>query len=474
MLLGQIGHEGQGHGPVSLTDVTDDWPTWRQVVEVLTYQSGYNTSVVLASTTLLGIAAGIVGVFALLRKRSLMADALSHATLPGIGLAFIAATVLGIEGRSLPVLLMGAAATGVAGVLCVQWLLRHTRLKEDASIGLVLSIFFGAGTVLLSYIQTMGASNAGGIDAFIFGQTAAMSASDAGLMGVIAVVSVLFAIFLYKEFALVCFNDAFAKVDGWPVSWIDLAMMGLVVGVTVAGLQAVGLILVVAMLIIPAVAARFWTEKLWQLLILAAIIGGLSGYLGSATSALLPRKPAGAVIVLVSGVLFALSMFLAPRRGVLAAMLRRLRLQLDIATDHMLETAYLTASNAPSGLDAAALKRFKKQRGWNTMLTLMVGIHAGRHGYGRLRAHAFTPTPRGLERGQQVCRNHLLWEQYLISYADIAPNHLDWAVDQVEHVLSPSLVAELEAALAGRGVDSFLRSDDGGMPQNSAVAGEPR
>ena len=303
-----------------------------------------------------------MGVFALLRKRSLMADALSHATLPGIGLAFIVATLMGVQGRSLPVLLLGATVTGVLGVLCIQWLLRHTRLHEDAAIGLVLSIFFGAGAVVLSVIQTMRTGNAAGLNHFIYGQTAAMSLTDAAIMGGIALAAVLAAALLLKEFAMVCFNDAFAKVDGWPVSLIDLLMMSLVVVVTVAGLQAVGLILVVAMLIIPAVAARFWTERLWMLVFLAAVIGGLSGYLGSVTSALLPRKPAGAVIVLVSGGLFLVSMLAAPSRGVVAAILRRMRLRLGIAADHVLEATYLAVDGGASQLSPEEIENLSRRR----------------------------------------------------------------------------------------------------------------
>ncbi|MEM1446675.1 MAG: iron chelate uptake ABC transporter family permease subunit [Planctomycetota bacterium] len=448
-----LAQHGQVTRPVSLTDVQDAWPTLEQTLDVLLFRAGYNTTVVVLSTTLLGIAAGIVGVFALLRKRSLVADALSHATLPGIGLAFITATWLGYEGRSLPVLLLGATVTGVLGVLCIQWLLHHTRLHEDASIGLVLSVFFGAGAVVLSVIQTMRTGNSAGLTHFIYGQTAAMNASDAKLMAGIAAAAALAAALLLKEFSMVCFNDAFAKVDGWPVSVIDLLMMALVVVVTVAGLQAVGLILVVAMLIIPAVAARFWTDRLWLLVVLAALIGGLSGYLGSSTSALLPRKPAGAVIVLVSGGLFLVSMFAAPRRGVVAATLRRLKLRLNIASDHLLEAAYLRGEGrAPeeSRVNEEALVLLKQRRAWGPTLTAAVGTYLRRRGLGRLTRSVFVPTSAGVERGRQVCRNHRLWEQYLISYADIAPSHLDWTVDRVEHVLSDELVAELEATLGDR------------------------
>ena len=192
----------------------------------------------------------------------------------------------------------------------------------------------------------MPAGNAAGISHFIYGQTAAMNTSDAWLMVGITVIALLSTLFFLKEFALVCFNDAFARVDGWPVTFIDLLMMGLLVIVTVAGLQAVGLILVIALLIIPAVSARFWTDRLWLLVLIAAIIGGLSGYLGSVTSALLPRKPAGAIIVLICGVVFTVSMFIAPKRGVIANLLRRLQVRLGIAADHLLEAAYLSGRHA--------------------------------------------------------------------------------------------------------------------------------
>ncbi len=463
MTLARAGDDHADHRhTASIKQVDDAQPTFAEIVEVLTFQGGYNTNVVIVSTTLLGIAAGIVGLFALLRKRSLVADALSHATLPGIGLAFITATVLGMNGRSLPVLLLGATLTGVLGILVIQWLVRHTRLKEDAAIGLVLSVFFGTGAVILSFIQKMDTGNAAGLQHFIFGQTAAMNVSDAYLMAGIALAAVLAASLLLKEFALVCFNDAFAKVDGWPITAIDLLMMSLVVVVTVAGLQAVGLILVVAMLIIPAVAARFWTEKLWLLVLLAAVVGGLSGYLGSCTSALLPRKPAGAVIVLTSGGLFLISMLFAPTRGILAAGLRRLRLRLSIASDHLLETAYLAAiSPERPTLNPAEVQQLAARRAWSWLLKVMLPLHLRRQGKGKFAGGAFVPSSDGLERGRRVARNHRLWEQYLITYADIAPTHIDWTVDRVEHVLDRKMIAELESLLDERGINTHRPNPTG-------------
>ena len=437
--------------PSPRTGIADELPSIGQIVETLTFQAGYNTSLVVAGTTLLGLAAGVIGVFALLRKRSLMADALSHATLPGIVLAFLSAGWLGFEGRSLPVLLLGATVTGVLGVASIQALLRHSRLREDAAIGIVLSVFFGIGIVGLSYIQTNAPTGSAGLNTFIYGQAATMQPPDVMLMGGIVAIAVLATVLFLKEFAIVCFNDGFARVDGWPVTLIDLVMMGLVVLVTVAGLQAVGLILVIAMLIIPPVAARFWTERLWMLVVLAGVVGAASGYFGSVLSALLPRKPAGAVIVLTSGGLFLFSMLAAPSRGVIALMVRHARSRLRIAGDHVLELAYERGTDRLTWSDLARLAAIRAWSPWYRWVVLTALTLSG--GIKRDAAGAVMVQEAGLERGARVRRNHLLWEQYLIQHADIAASHVDWSVDQVEHVLEPSLILRLEAIIQATGID---------------------
>lgn len=440
--------------------MTGGAPALGDIIETLTLRSGFNTNLVILGTTLLGFASGIIGVFALLRKRALMTDALSHATLPGLALAFLLAQALGFQGRSIPVLLLGATVTGVMGVVCIQLILRHSRLREDAAIGIILSVFFGAGIVVLSYIQSNAPNGSAGLNAFIYGQAATMRASDVYLMGGIALGAVMATVLLLKEFTLVCFNDAFARVDGWPVGIVDLLMMALVVVVTVAGLQAVGLILVVAMLIIPPVSARFWTERVWKLVLIAGLIGALSGYAGSVISALLPRKPAGAVIVLTGGVFFVISMMLAPSRGVIASSIRMLRLRLRIAGDHALELSHdLDRSIIPneSFHDLASI------RGWSAPFRWILKRSLKHDGsLIRVTTDGMVLSADGVERGHRVARNHLLWEQYLVSYADVAPNHVDWSVDQVEHVLSERLVTRLEQDLARRGIVVQPASPPGG------------
>lgn len=284
---------------------------------------GWNTAVVLAGATALGAAAGTVGTFLLLRRRSLVSDALAHATLPGLALAFLIGALAGVEGRSLPLLLLGATVSGGLGVLAVQAVTRFTRLPEDAAIGAVLSVFFGIGVVLLSVVQALPTGGAAGIKTFIFGQTAAMSAREAAGLGLLALLAAGLVALFFKELRLVAFDEGFARVQGWPAGRIDLLLLGLVTLVTVVGLQTVGLILIVALLITPAVAARFWTDDLTTMTVAAGVLGALSGGIGAWLSSAYADLPAGAVIVLVATALFVLSFLFAPARGLLARDLRR-------------------------------------------------------------------------------------------------------------------------------------------------------
>lgn len=288
---------------------------------------GHNTLVVLLGATALGMAAGMVGCFMVLRRRALVSDALSHATLPGIVAAFLTGMALGVEGRSLPLLLTGAAISGAIAVATIQAIKRWTRLTEDAAIGAVLSVFFGAGVVLLSVVQELPAANAAGLKGFIFGQTAAMRTGEALGLGALALLAASMVWLFFKEFRLLAFDEGFARAAGWPTGRIDLALMALVTLVTVVGLQTVGLVLIIALLITPAATARFWTDDLARMLIIAGCVGAVSGGFGAVLSARFADLPAGAVIVLVATSLFFISLIVAPSRGLLGRSLRRARLR---------------------------------------------------------------------------------------------------------------------------------------------------
>lgn len=297
------------------------------VWDALTLQLGYNATLVTLGAALLGMAAGATGTFLFLGKRALVSDAISHATLPGVALAFVVMVALGGDGRALPGLLAGSALSAAVGLLCVSALTNRTRLSEDAAIGAVLSVFFGFGIVLLTVIQSMTAGRQAGLESFLLGSTAGMLWQDAVVIALGGAVVLLLVVALRRPMTMVAFDREFAAGSGMNVPLIELAMMGLALAITVVGLKIVGLILIVALLIIPAVAARFWTDRVGQVVLLAGVIGGVSGYAGAALSATAPALPTGPIIVLVAFALFALSLFAAPNRGVLAAVLRHRRFQ---------------------------------------------------------------------------------------------------------------------------------------------------
>ncbi len=299
-------------------------------ISALFLQLGYNAALVTISAALLGIAAGSGGAFLFLRKRALVSDAVAHATLPGVGIAFMVMVASGGDGRSLPGLLLGSALSAGLGLLILEWITRRTRLAEDAAIGAVLSVFFGFGIVLLTIIQTMSRGKQAGLEGFLLGSTAGMLFQDAVILAIGGACTIAALILLRRPMTLVAFDPEFALGSGISVRTIDLAMMGLVVAVTVIGLKIVGLILIVAMLIVPSVTARFWTERTERLVGVAGIIGGTSGYVGAAISASAPDLPTGPIIVLVCFGLFIASLLLAPNRGVLASILRHRHFQIRV------------------------------------------------------------------------------------------------------------------------------------------------
>jgi manganese/zinc/iron transport system permease protein len=419
----------------------------------------YNTRVVLTGTTLLGLAAGVLGCFTLLRKRALMGDALSHATLPGIGLAFMFSVLAGGTGKALPVLLAGAAISGVLGIASILAIRNFTRLKEDTALGIVLSVFFGAGVSVLGVVQRMGQGHAAGLESFIYGKTASMVASDAQLIAWVAALVLAACAVLFKEFRLVCFDAGYAQAQGWPTMLIDSAMLALVIVVTNIGLQAVGMILIIALLITPAAAARFWTERLGHMLAIAGVIGAVSGLVGSALSALLPNFPSGAMIVLTATLLFLVSMFFGSKRGVFIRWAHRRAFEKKVHRQHLLRAIFELAEGDEIGRDleaelpahAVKFSDLLTMRSWSPRSLgreIARATHDGLLFELHKRGRQIILTPEGFRAAAQIVRQHRLWELYLITHADIAPSHVDRDADAIEHVLGPEMIHELETLLA--------------------------
>jgi manganese/zinc/iron transport system permease protein len=392
------------------------------MLDALTLQLGYNATLVTLGATLLGMAAGVGGTFLFLRKRALVSDAVSHATLPGVALAFMLMVWFGGDGRNLFGLLAGAALSAGIGLLCVTWLTTRTRLAEDAAIGAVLSVFFGLGVVLLTVIQTMTAGRQAGLEGFLLGSTAGMLRSDALIIAVSAALTLALVLLMRRPLTLASFDPEYAAATGQNVARTDLAMMGLVLAVTVVGLKIVGLILIVALLIIPPVTARFWTERTDQVVMISGLIGGLAAYFGAAISASYPDMPTGPIIVLVGFCLFLLSLLLAPRRGVLAAVLRHRAFQRQV---HLRQGLLALAQGQP--IYETLTLRLLRREGW----VLPDGV----------------ATPEGRGRAGRALLDETRWQLIRRDPSfEAAAAHYD-GLTPIETVLTSDQIAEIDTRI---------------------------
>ncbi|MGB3244295.1 MAG: metal ABC transporter permease [Sulfitobacter sp.] len=394
--------------------------------DALLLQLGYNATLVTLGAALLGMAAGVGGTFLFLRKRALVSDAISHATLPGVALAFMVMVALGGDGRNLVGLLGGAALSAAAGLLLVSWLSTRTRLAEDAAIGSVLSVFFGFGIVLLTVIQTMSAGQQAGLEGFLLGSTAGMLRADAMVIAVSAGLTLAMVLLMRRPLTLASFDPEFATSTGQNVTRTDLVMMALVLAVTVVGLKIVGLILIVALLIIPPVTARFWTDQTDQVVLISGFVGGLSAYVGAALSAALPNVPTGPIIVLVGFALFALSLLVSPTRGVVSALLRHRAYQRRV---HLRQGLLALAHEQP--IYERLTLRLLRAQGW----ALPDGV----------------ATPEGKGRAARAMRDETRWQIIRRDPAyEVAAAQYD-GLTPIESVLTTDQIVEVDSHITARG-----------------------
>ncbi len=280
----------------------------------------YTFRVVLAGSAMIGAVSGALGCFAYLRRQSMIGDVVSHASLLGITGAFwLAYLITGAGSKSLWLLIPGAIVIGVAALLLTRAITGVTRIKEDAGLGVMLAIFFGSGLLLLRWMQRANPPVPGhsGLEGYLFGMAAAMTMNDLLMIGGLGAVSTVLVLLFWSRLKVLTFDPKFAAGLGLPVRGLELLMLCLMVTGIVIGLQIAGVVLMIAMLIAPASAARQWTHGLGKMVLLAAGIGGVSAALGAAISATGDHVPTGpAIVVILTGV-FVVSILLAPGRGLL-------------------------------------------------------------------------------------------------------------------------------------------------------------
>ncbi len=280
---------------------------------------------------ILGVVSGVLGCFAVLRRQSLMGDALSHAALPGVCLGFIVA-----GSRDLGAILTGAFVTGAIAALTVMLIIRRTRLKTDAALGVVLSVYFAIGIMLLTWLQGRPGTGQAGLSTFLFGQAAAILSSDLWLMGAITLAALALVAALWKEFKLVSFDPDYARAQGFPVVALEAALTVMVAMAIVVGLQLVGVILMVAMLIAPAAAARQWVNSLGAMILLSAAFGVIAGVGGAMVSATARGLATGPLVVLIASAIVLISILFAPRRGLVRRWRDARRQRRDLAARRVL------------------------------------------------------------------------------------------------------------------------------------------
>lgn len=274
--------------------------------------SDYTFQTVALGSALLGLISGVMGSFAVLRKQSLLGDGVSHASLPGVIMAFIL-----FNSKNTEVLLFGALISGLLATMLIMGIVQHTRVKFDSALALIMSVFFGLGLVLLTYVQKIPNSNQAGLKRFVFGQASTLLQRDIFLMMICGTVLLSVVILFWKEFKLFTFDVDFAQSIGFSPKRLNLLLSFMVVLAIIIGLQTVGVILMSAMLITPAVAARQWTNKLSVMVTLSAFFGAVSGIAGTVASSLVPKLPTGPAIVVCVSVIAIVSVLFAPGRGVL-------------------------------------------------------------------------------------------------------------------------------------------------------------
>jgi len=403
-----------------------------------TFQDPSITWVVLG-ITLLGIGSAYVGTFSFLDKKALLGDAISHAVLPGICLGFI------LAGEKNPVyIVIGAFLSGALATFLSSWLKKNTKLSEDTIIATILSVFFGIGIVMLTALQKSGNPEIAGLNSFIFGNAIGISETDLMIYGGLSLTIIAVLTLLLKEFRLMVFDPNYGKAIGFPMEAIRFLFNVLMILAVVIGIQAIGVVLMAALLITPGAAARFWTDRLNPLLILAACFSIISGILGTYISFVLPQMPTGPWVVVFLSLFALLSFMFSPKSGIIFRYFSRKSYLKKTHRDHLMKALYKAKEENKNGLtidEIYELYPYQKAQIDQSIKDLL------KEGFISKNQSLVNLTTQGISDAMRIVRLHRLWELYLNEYMNIAPDHVHESAEQMEHLLTPELEAMLEKRL---------------------------
>ena len=414
---------------------------FEQIVEFFSFQD-VNIRYVALGTLLLGASSAVVGCFTFLRKKALVGDTIAHSILPGICLSFII-----FKTKDPLMLLLGAMLSGWLSVYVVDYISANSKIKPDTAIGLTLSVFFGVGILLLTHIQHSGNSAQAGLDKFLFGKAASLVQNDVITFGIVSVILIGTIILFFKQFSLISFDVHFAKTIGLSVRTFEVILSTITVLAVAIGIQTVGVVLMAAMLITPAAAARFWTDKLKVMVIIAAIIGGISGIFGAFISYTAPSMPTGPWIVAVLSFIAIGSMLVAPKNGAISKSRKQKKNQRKILEDNIIKLLYKLGEKENEFFKNRSIRTLKNYREYPEK-KLLKGLNIlKKKNQVVLVNDLWVLTEEGKKAGMRVVRIHRLWELYLTTYLRIAPDHVHEDAETIEHIITPEMESKLEHLL---------------------------
>ncbi len=393
---------------------------------------------VTAGTVLIAMGASVVGCFAFLRKRALVGDAVAHAILPGIAVAFMLTAA-----KNPLILLSGALVSGWLALYCIEIIQKTSKLSADTAIAAVLGVFFGIGILLLTHIQHSDLENQSGLDRFLFGSAASMSTADLLTYAGVALFLLLAIAGLYKELKLFSFNPEYAQVLGLPVKTIRRLINSLTVMAIAIGIQSVGVVLMAALLITPAAAARAWTDRLLVMIFLAAGFAAFSALVGSYVSFSATAMPTGPWIVMSLSFLALISLFIAPQRGLLARLNRQRLNRIKILTENMLKAFYNLGERAGTYQKWLTAEDLARVRDF-THAELTQGLRILRKKHLVIpKQSGYRLSRQGLDEARRVVRLHRLWEMYLTQRMRMKSDHIHPNAETIEHIITPEIEEQL-------------------------------
>ncbi len=359
----------------------------------------YTFRIVTLGALVLGITAGCLGAFAVLRQQSLLGDAIAHATLPGVGFAFLLT-----QSKNPFVLLIGGMIAGWLATILLKIITQMTKIKQDTALGIILSVFFGLGLVTITLVRKLPTATKAGLDKFLFGNAATLLKSDVELMFILAAIVLSLLLLFWKEFKVLVFDNDFAQSIGLNVHALDILLTSLIVVAIVIGLQTVGVVLMSAMLVAPAASARQWTDKLGIMVFLSALFGAVCGVAGAVTSSLILKLPTGPTIVVYLSLIVLFSLALAPNRGLIWDWVRARRHRKEIQITTMLKNLLLFSEIQTDPFhphDISALQAIGRAAIDKTMLELLHKGWAKQYPDKR-----WALTPKGLEEAKQLTQQY--------------------------------------------------------------------